>query len=134
MFEIGLLGGYSRRVYKDEYEFGDGKRWSKLVAIEGTAWAALRPTNSRLFRLGALVSAGPGAYTLNSFGRRYSQQTFSWSVHAGPGYGPAFLLLGVSGPIITTRAAEGVFRSSLVTVLSLNMTFDLLTFLRPPLS
>jgi hypothetical protein len=128
--EVGLLGGYSRRV-QNEIVLWDGERWTRTLTWEGTAWAAVRPSSSRLFRLAALVSAGRGTFTRNDLGQRYATDTLSWTVGAGPGIGPAFLLLGVSGPAVTVPYDRPAFHDSLAVHLSLNLTLDLLTALRP---
>ena len=122
--EVGLLAGYSR-IRSDHIVFGPGERYALMHSFEGSAWVALRHRPDTQWRVATVVGLGRRNFTFHDFSEIHRRRTLVWSAAAGPGFGPAFVLLGMTGPAVTTTNSVGLrLRTSIVVHVSLNVVLD----------
>lgn len=126
--EVGALAGYSR-LRMDYIVLGPGERYTLMNSFEGSGWIAFRGSSALPWRAAALFGLGGRRFTLDDFGDRYRKNTFVWSAAAGPGLGPAFVLLGLTGPRVPIRNSSGLRLDQDIAVhFSLNVVLDLWEF------
>ncbi len=124
---VVALGRYYR--FQNNHILFEGTRWTQVRAYEASLWVQQKLVDSRVsIILGG--GLGPAEYVLNDRGLLYSERHRAWSGSAGVGYGPAFLLLGYSGPKKWLQAAGTPrFNAGGQVSVSLGLAFDVATLI-----